>query len=45
LTAAAGPAVADAMIAAPALEHGFAVVSRNARHFTPMGVSVLDLFP
>ena len=44
LSAEIGHAGADLMIAATALEHGLTVVTRNARHFTPMGVSVLDPF-
>ena len=32
----------DAMIAATALEHGFAVVTRNVRDFAPMGVPLLN---
>ncbi len=42
--AATGPAGTDVMIAATALEHGLTVVTRNARHFRPMGVSALDPF-
>ena len=44
LSAEIGHGGADLMIAATALEHGLTVVTRNARHFTPMGVSVLDPF-
>lgn len=33
---------ADLMIAATALEHGLTVVTRNTRHFTAVGVPVLD---
>ncbi|WP_245232747.1 hypothetical protein [Thiorhodococcus minor] len=32
----------DALIAATALVHGMAVVTRNASDFEPMGVPVLD---
>ncbi|MEZ4237601.1 MAG: type II toxin-antitoxin system VapC family toxin [Myxococcota bacterium] len=32
----------DALIAATALVHGMAVVTRNARDFDPMGVEVID---
>ena len=32
----------DALIAAIALIHGLTVVTRNVRHFRPMGVAVLD---
>lgn len=35
---------ADLMIAATAMEHGLIVVTRNARHFTPTGVEVLNPF-
>ena len=35
---------ADLLIAATALEHGLTVVTRNARHFEPAGVPVVDLF-
>jgi toxin FitB len=34
----------DLMIAATALEHGFAVVTRNVRHFTATGVAVKNPF-
>ena len=34
----------DAMIAATALVHGFAVVTRNVKDFTPYNVAVLDPF-
>ena len=44
LSAEIGHTGADLMIAATALEHGLAVATRNTRHFTPMGVSVLDPF-
>ena len=33
---------ADLLIAATALEHGLTVVTRNARHFEPTEVAVLD---
>lgn len=33
---------ADLLIAATAIEHGLAVVTRNVRHFEPTGVRVLD---
>nr|VFK13890.1 MAG: hypothetical protein BECKLPF1236B_GA0070989_105315 [Candidatus Kentron sp. LPFa] len=39
-----GHAGADLLIAATALEHGLTVVTRNARHFEPIGVSVLNPF-
>lgn len=35
---------ADLMIAATALEHGLAVVTRNVRHFEPTGVPVVNPF-
>ena len=33
---------ADLLIAATALEHGLTVVTRNLRHFRPIGVATLD---
>jgi predicted nucleic acid-binding protein len=42
LSAALGHDCADLLIAATALEHGFTVVTRNLRHFTPTGVATLD---
>lgn len=44
LSAALGHAGADLLIAATALEHGLAVVTRNVRRFEPTGVAVLDPF-
>ena len=44
LADALGHASADLLIAATALEHGLTVVTRNARHFEPTGVSVMDPF-
>lgn len=44
LSAEIGHAGADLMIAATALEHGLTVVTRNTRHFKPIGVKVLDPF-
>ncbi len=35
---------ADLLIAATAIEHGLAVVTRNLRHFERTGVAVLDPF-
>lgn len=32
----------DALIAATALVHGLAVVTRNVNHFQPMGVPIID---
>lgn len=34
----------DVMLAATALERGFAVATRNVRHFTPTGVVVINPF-
>lgn len=39
-----GHANADLLIAAAALEHGLAVVTRNTRHFEPTGANVLNPF-
>lgn len=36
------PAVVDSMIAAMAMFHGSAVVTRNVRHFAPFGVPVVN---
>lgn len=36
--------ILDSMIAATALEHGLAVVTRNSRHFQKAGVTVVDPF-
>jgi predicted nucleic acid-binding protein len=44
LSAALGNDSADLMIAATALEHGLAVVTRNVSDFAPTGVAVLDPF-
>jgi toxin FitB len=44
LSAALGNDSADLMIAATALEHGLAVVTRNVSDFEPTGVAVLDPF-
>jgi predicted nucleic acid-binding protein len=44
LSAAFGNDSADLMIAATALENGFAVVTRNVSDFEPTGVPVLDPF-
>lgn len=44
LSAAIGNSGADILIAATALEHGFIVVTRNARHFVPTGVRVENPF-
>jgi toxin FitB len=44
LSAALGNDSADLMIAATALEHGLAVVTRNVSDFEPSGVAVVDPF-
>jgi predicted nucleic acid-binding protein len=44
LTAAHGHAGADLLMAATALEHGLAVVTRNTRHFAGTGVRLIDPF-
>ncbi|MDX6750652.1 type II toxin-antitoxin system VapC family toxin [Geminicoccaceae bacterium 1502E] len=44
LAAAHGHAGADLLIAATALEHGLAVVTRNLRHFADTGAPLLDPF-
>jgi toxin FitB len=44
LSAALGNDSADLMIAATALEHGLAVVTRNVSDFEPTGVPLLDPF-
>ncbi|MBV9431704.1 MAG: PIN domain-containing protein, partial [Hyphomicrobiales bacterium] len=36
------PGLSDIIIAATAKHHGLVVLSRNTRHFAPLGVSVLD---
>jgi toxin FitB len=38
------PGLADIMIAATAQHHGLTILSRNIRHFEPLGVAVLDPF-
>jgi predicted nucleic acid-binding protein len=38
------PGFADIIIAATALQHGLMVLSRNLKHFEPLGVRVLDPF-
>ncbi len=38
------PGVADTIIAAIARQHGLTILSRNVRHFVPLGVPVLDPF-
>jgi len=44
LSADAGNASADLLVAATALEHGMAVVTRNQRHFEATGVTVINPF-
>ena len=38
------PGLADVLIAATAAVHGFAVATRNTRHFAPLGVRCVDPF-
>lgn len=38
------PGFADLIIAATARHHGLTVLSRNRRHFEPLGITVLDPF-
>ena len=38
------PGFADIVIAATARQHRLTILSRNLRHFEPLGVSVLDPF-
>ena len=38
------PGFADIIIAATAQHHSLTILSRNLRHFTPLGVPVLDPF-
>ena len=38
------PGLADIIIAATARQHGLTILSRNTRHFEPLGVRVLDPF-
>jgi toxin FitB len=38
------PGFADIAIAATALHHGLTILSRNLKHFEPLGVHVLDPF-
>ena len=37
--------LADGLIAATALHHGMAVMTRNVRHFAPTGVEVVNPWP
>jgi toxin FitB len=41
ISAGHGPGMADAIIAGIANAHGLTIVTRNARHFLPFGVSIL----
>jgi hypothetical protein len=36
------PGLADLVIAATARQHGCTILTRNLRHFTPLGVAALD---
>ena len=38
------PGFADIVIAATARQHGLTILSRNVRHFAPLGVPVVDPF-
>lgn len=38
------PGLADIIIAATARRHGLAILTRNVRHFAPLGVPALDPF-
>lgn len=38
------PGFADIVIAATALQHGLTILSRNLKHFVPLGVPTLDPF-
>ena len=38
------PGFADIVIAATAQRHGLTILSRNLRHFEPLGVAVIDPF-
>ena len=44
LAAQVGHSGLDLAIAAPALEHGLTVVTRNVSHFAPTGVAIVDPF-
>jgi predicted nucleic acid-binding protein len=39
------PGFADIIIAATAQRHGLTILSRNLRHFAPLGVAVVDPLP
>jgi hypothetical protein len=38
------PGFADIIVAATARRHGLTILSRNLRHFEPLGVAILDPF-
>jgi predicted nucleic acid-binding protein len=38
------PGFSDIIIAATAQHHGLTILSRNIRHFVPVGIPVLDPF-
>lgn len=38
------PGLADIIIAATAQRHGLTILSRNLKHFVPLGVAVVDPF-
>jgi toxin FitB len=38
------PGLADIIVAATAQHHGLTILSRNIRHFSPLGVAVVDPF-
>lgn len=38
------PGLADIIVAATAQHHGLTILSRNLRHFGPLGVAVVDPF-
>lgn len=38
------PGLADLIIAATAVHHGLTILTRNVKHFAPLGVTVLDPF-
>jgi predicted nucleic acid-binding protein len=38
------PGLADIIVAATAQRHGLTILSRNLRHFEPLGVAVVDPF-
>jgi toxin FitB len=38
------PGLADIIVAATAQRHGLTILSRNLRHFAPLGVAVVDPF-